>query len=91
MPVLAEAAAGSDDVVVDDAQGAEAHPGGVVVVGEAEGEVGVEPAVVGVAAFFGGTESDHGDDLSDAVFLLRDIRCYDSDFGFKVVARGREL
>jgi len=49
--VLAEAALGGDGVLVDDAEGAEAHVGGGIVVGEAEGEVGVEPAVVGVAAF----------------------------------------
>ena len=47
--VGAEALAGRDAVVVDHAQRAEAHVLGVVVVGEREGVVGVEPAVVGVA------------------------------------------
>ncbi len=37
--VFAEAALGGDDVLVDDAEGAEAHVGWVIVVGEAEGEV----------------------------------------------------
>src|SRR6185312_1784388 len=56
----AEAAAGSNDVVVDDAESAEAHPFGVVVVGKAEGEVCIEPTVVGVAAFCSRAHRDHG-------------------------------
>lgn len=48
-----KAAAGSDVILVDDAEGAEAHVSGVVVVGEGEGVVGFEPAVVGVATFSG--------------------------------------
>ncbi len=53
MRVGAEAFAAHDGVVVEHAQHAEVHAFGVVVVGEGEGVVTVEPAVVGVAAGFG--------------------------------------
>jgi hypothetical protein len=59
MAVSAEASAALDCVFVDDAQGAEAHEFGVVVVGEGEGEFGIEPAVVGVAAIGGFTNCKH--------------------------------
>ena len=58
--VGAEAAAGLDDVLVDDAEVAEAHECGVVVFGEGEGEAGDEPATVGEAAVLGFAEGDHG-------------------------------
>src|SRR5205085_9449506 len=48
--VRAEAAARLHPVLVDHPQRPEAHVGRVVVVGEGEGVVGVQPAVVGVAA-----------------------------------------
>ena len=51
----AEAGAGGDAVLVDDAQAAEAHVVGIVIVGETEAMPGIEPAVVGVASFDGGT------------------------------------
>ena len=57
--VGAEALAGRDPVLVDDPERAEAHVGGVVVVGEREGVRGVEPAVVEVAALGGRTLHDH--------------------------------
>jgi hypothetical protein len=60
MRVPAEALAGSDAIFIDDPQRAEAHVGGVVVVGEREGVVAVEPAVVGVAALAGSANGDHG-------------------------------
>lgn len=53
-----EAAAGGDVVFVDDAQAAEAHVGGVVVIGEGEGMMGLEPAMVGVAAFGGAADGE---------------------------------
>lgn len=56
--VSGEAAAGSDAVFVDDAQAAEAHVGGVVVIGEGEGVMGFEPAMVGVAAFGGAADGE---------------------------------
>jgi hypothetical protein len=59
-----EALAGGDAVLVDDAQGAEAHVPRVVIIGEREGVVGVEPAVVGVATFVGASDEhgrEHGD------------------------------
>lgn len=55
-----EAGVGCDAVFVQDAQGAEVGVGGVVVVGEGEGVIGVEPAVVGVAAVAGAAEGDAG-------------------------------
>ena len=42
---------GGDVVVVDHAQIAEAHPLGIVVIGEGERVIRVQPAVVGVAPF----------------------------------------
>ena len=60
MGVLGEAAAGSDGVVVDDAEVAEAHVVGIEVVGKGKGEAGLEPAVVGLAAISGGAFGDGG-------------------------------
>ena len=51
--MLAEARRGRDAVLVDDAQGAEAHVRGIVVLVKREAEVGVEPTVVGMAALGG--------------------------------------
>ena len=51
MRVFAEAGALGDGVIVYDAQAAEAHPIRVVVIGEGECVVAVQPAVVGVASF----------------------------------------
>ncbi len=50
---------GRDAVFVQDAQGAEGLEGWVVVLGEGEGVVGVEPAVASVAA----VAASAGDDL----------------------------
>ncbi|KAG0768036.1 hypothetical protein G6F22_017554 [Rhizopus arrhizus] len=49
MAVRAEAAAGSNAVVIDHAQCAEAHVSRVVVVGEGEGMAGGQPAMLGQA------------------------------------------
>ena len=57
--VRAEARAGLHAVLVDDAQRAEAHVLRVVVVGEGEAVIRIEPAVVGVAAFVGAAQGDH--------------------------------
>ena len=51
---------GCDAVLVDDPQGPEPHVLGVVVVGEGEGVVAVEPAVVGVAPLVALANLDHG-------------------------------
>ena len=51
MRMRAEALPGRDAVVIDDAQGAEAHVRRIVVVGEGEGVMRLQPAVIGVAAF----------------------------------------
>jgi hypothetical protein len=62
--VRAEAGAGRDAVLVDDAQVAPTHVLGVVVVGEREAVVRVQPAVVGMASFLGAADGQHGEVLS---------------------------
>jgi hypothetical protein len=70
-----EAGAGGDAVFVDDAERAEAHVGGVVVVAEAEGMEGAEPAVVGVAAVGGFAKGEfHGEGRMGAVWEMRQCR-----------------
>lgn len=59
MRVHAETAAARDDVVIDDAKGAEAHVFGVVIIREGKGEMAVEPAVIGVAAVLGFAQGNH--------------------------------
>src|SRR5262249_54639403 len=58
--VRAEAAAGGDAVVVEDAQAAEAHVLGVVVVGERERVPAVEPAEDCLSPPARGSDADHG-------------------------------
>lgn len=59
--VRGEAGLGRDAVFVQHAQGAEGLEGWVVVLGEGEGVVGVEPAAVGVAAVAAAAGDDgHG-------------------------------
>jgi hypothetical protein len=60
MTMHPEALAGLHAVVVDDPQGAKAHVVGVVVIAKRKGVVGVEPAVVEVAALAGFAYMDHG-------------------------------
>jgi hypothetical protein len=55
----AETAAGRDAVFVDDAKAAEAHLFGVVVVGEGERVVRVEPAMLCMTALAAFAKSDH--------------------------------
>ena len=55
-----EARVGRDAVVVPHAQRAPMHALGVAIFGEAEMEVGVEPAVVGLAQLVERSEFDHG-------------------------------
>ena len=57
--MAAEALARRDAVFVHHAQAAEPHVGGIVVGREGECVVGVEPAVVGVAAFVAFADGDH--------------------------------
>ncbi|GAB1381933.1 hypothetical protein MASR1M50_02510 [Burkholderiales bacterium] len=59
VPMGAEAGAGRDAVLVDDAQVAPAHVGRVVIVGKREAVPAVQPAVVGVAALVGVTDLEH--------------------------------
>lgn len=54
-----EAHLGRDKIFVDDAQGTEMSVRRVIVIGEAEGVVGIEPTVVGVASFLGFAKCDH--------------------------------
>ena len=60
VPVGPEALGRLHAVLVDDPEGPEAHVLGVVVVGEGEGVVAVEPAVVGVAPLVALANLDHG-------------------------------
>src|SRR5690606_30668236 len=60
MAVFAETGAALDDVVIDDAQPAPAHPGVVEIAAEAERVVGIKPADAGATALAGGTESGSG-------------------------------
>src|SRR5258708_4435932 len=55
-----EPGARPDPVLVDDAQRAEAHVLGIVIVAEREGVAAVEPSEVGDAALLGGSDGDHG-------------------------------
>src|SRR5690606_11536991 len=56
--VLAEALAGRDPVVVDDAERAEAHVVGVVVIREGERVARVEPPVVRVPSLLAASNAD---------------------------------
>jgi hypothetical protein len=58
--VRAKARAGGNPVFVDHAQIAEPHMARVVVTGKRKAVIGLEPAVVGVAAFLGFAQSHHG-------------------------------
>ena len=62
MAVRAEARAGRDAILVDDAQDAPAHFGRIVIVGEGEAVFRPQPAVVGqMAALLGRSDDDHGE------------------------------
>ena len=78
----AKAAAGRHAVVVNHAQAAEMHMLRIVVVRERKGEVRIEPAVVGVSAFLGGTDGDHWVPPSNPDY--KDIRY----FNVKIVSNG---
>ena len=60
MRVRGEAVGGRHAVFVEDAQGAELLEGWVVVLGEGEGVVAVQPAVVGMPAVRGPTGNNLG-------------------------------
>ena len=70
--VRREAGLGGDTVFVQDAEGAERHGCGIVVVCEGEGVVGIEPAMVGMTTGGGAAGGDLrvgkclGHDLLDA-------------------------
>src|SRR4249920_2135325 len=57
--VRGKALAGRDAVVIQDAQRAEMHMLGVVIVGKRKCEIGIEPAVVEMAAFLTFADIDH--------------------------------
>jgi hypothetical protein len=59
MLVHPEALAGCDTILVDNTQAAESHVPGIVVVGETECVIGIEPSVVGVATFICGSNRNH--------------------------------
>jgi len=56
----AEAVAGLDVILVNNAQAAELRVFGVVVIGKRKGISGVQPAVVGLAALFSRTQGNQG-------------------------------
>ena len=56
--VRPEAPTRRDDVLVEDAQRSEVHPGRVEVAGEGEGVRGLQPAVVRVAALGRATDRE---------------------------------
>src|SRR5260370_18163294 len=58
--VHGEPAAAGHAVIVHDAQRAEMHVLRVVVIGKGKGEMGVQPAVIGVTAFVALANVDHG-------------------------------
>ena len=58
-PVQAEALLRRDVVLVDHPQRPELDVLGIIIIGEAEGVEGVEPAVLGVAPFVGFAHLDH--------------------------------
>jgi hypothetical protein len=60
----AEPAAGRDAVVIDDAQRTETHVRRVMILGKGKAEPAVEPAVIGMAAFFGFSDGHHNVSLS---------------------------
>lgn len=56
-----EAGTWGDDILIDNAEAAEAHVGGIIIICEGEGVVAVEPAVLGMAAFGGFAKGEfHG-------------------------------
>jgi hypothetical protein len=54
-----EPASGRDAVVIDDAQRTETHVRRVMILGKGKAEPAVEPAMIGVAAFFGFSDGHH--------------------------------
>ena len=54
---------GRDPVLVDDAQRAEAHVLGIVIVGERKAMEALQPAVIGVAALITAAKSHHRSEL----------------------------
>ena len=60
MRVLAKTPAGGDKILVHHPQRAEAHLPWVVIGGEGESVVGIEPAVVEMAALLCFANGDHG-------------------------------
>lgn len=81
--VRAKAHAGHDEVVINDAETAVTHPLGVIVVREAEGVIGVEPAVFGMAAFVGFKYCHHGKSLAQGRGVA-EIPCYWGEYSFKL-------
>src|SRR5690348_5106196 len=57
--VRAEAGARANAILVDHAQRAEAHVQRIVVIGKREAVEGAQPAVVGIASFFGAAQRLH--------------------------------
>ena len=71
--VRIESAGGLDPVLVDDAQGSEAHEARIVVVAERERVAAVQPAEVRAAAICRSTNIQHDDLLQNRCRVLRRI------------------
>jgi hypothetical protein len=59
MRVHAKALAGSNEVLVDDAQRLEMRVARIMIIRKAEGVIGIQPTVIGVAAFTGFSNINH--------------------------------
>ena len=71
MGMGAEAGSRSHAVLVDHPQAAKAHEAWIVVGVETKGVKGVQPAVIGVAAFGGTAQGKHGKNLASVTALPR--------------------
>src|SRR5512146_3335919 len=60
MAMRIEAGAGLDAILIDDAQGTEAHMARIVIVAERKTVQALQPAEIGKTALFGGPDGDHG-------------------------------
>src|SRR5689334_14383942 len=75
----AEAAHGTDAILVDDAQSAKSHVLGIVILIEGKRVIGVEPSMLEMAAFFRRAQRDHSRFLCRSV--MQERCCHSSGCG----------
>src|SRR6266571_6811648 len=80
--VRAEAGTGLHPVLVDHAQHAVAHVARIVIIGEREAVVRIEPAVIGMAAFAAAAQLDHAGPLLPCCFASSCTFAMSSDFAW---------